>query len=401
MKKLMKSVWVLLLAGVLLGGLTACGQEPAPFDPETLDITTITDMSEFLLGIPGSQAVATLNGKDVTAGEVAYWILANCDSIQESAYYYTGSPEMPWDEPADAQGTALDDFIRTESLNLALSQYMVEEKAAQEGVTITDEQEKIITDSVAGMEEQAREQLNMTLDQYLSVMALDRQTYLDVCRRNLISTAMTQARFGGENKPTGEEILSWLGDHGYYNVKHILLSTMDSELGIPLPESERAEKKAAAEKLREQLAVSEDAIALFDTLMHEHSEDPGLAANPDGYGAQPGQMVPEFEQAALSLDVWGISQVVESEYGYHIIMRLPLDLDPAQYEQVYVSGAMSELVQGWIDQAKVTVSKAYEKVDIKDVHARMTAYRTKLQEAAQPAQESAAPDAPESSGAEQ
>lgn len=392
--KLTKRLTALALTGVLmLGVLTACGKdEKASFDPETLDITAITDVADFLLGIPGDEAVATLNGEDITAREVAYWILANCDSIQQNAYYYTGTAEIPWDEPADAQGTPMDEFVRTESLNLALSQHMAQQKAEEEGVAVTEEQEQGIQDSIANMEAQAQSELSMNLDQYLSVMALDRQTYIDICRLNYISLAMTQARFDGENKPTGEEILSWLNDNGYYKVKHILFSTMEAETGLPLPESEKEEKRAAAEAVYEQLIYSEDAAALFDTLMHEHSEDPGLLYNPDGYDAQPGQMVPEFEQASLALDLWEISEVVESEHGYHIIMRLPLDVDPAKYEQAYVNGAMTELVKGWLDQSKLTVSKAYEKVDIKDVHARMTAYRTKLQELVMPEEDAAAPD---------
>ncbi len=32
-----------------------------------------------------------------------------------------------------------------------------------------------------------------------------------------------------------------------------------------------------------------------------------------------GQMVPSFEQAAFSMEVGGISDVIETQYGYHIL----------------------------------------------------------------------------------
>ena len=51
------------------------------------------------------------------------------------------------------------------------------------------------------------------------------------------------------------------------------------------------------------------------------------AAFPDGYTFQPGTMVQEFESAVQSLAEYAVSDPVETAYGYHVIMRLPLDPD--------------------------------------------------------------------------
>ena len=111
---------------------------------------------------------------------------------------------------------------------------------------------------------------------------------------------------------------------GYYRVKHILLSVKDSTTGELLDDAAKAEKKAKAEDILAQLQQADDVVALFDQLMNQYSEDPGLAAYPDGYPAYPGQMVAPFETAAKALKEGEMSGIVEGVSGYHIILRLPL-----------------------------------------------------------------------------
>lgn len=62
----------------------------------------------------------------------------------------------------------------------------------------------------------------------------------------------------------------------------------------------------------------------FDELVKEYNEDPGMEKNPDGYVFTKGDMVKEFEDASYSLNVGDLSKPVKSDYGYHIIKRMPL-----------------------------------------------------------------------------
>ncbi len=58
----------------------------------------------------------------------------------------------------------------------------------------------------------------------------------------------------------------------------------------------------------------------FETVAKEVSEDPGSAPNGGDLGCfSKGQMVPEFEDAAFSLDVGEVSQPVKTDFGYHLI----------------------------------------------------------------------------------
>lgn len=65
--------------------------------------------------------------------------------------------------------------------------------------------------------------------------------------------------------------------------------------------------------------------ANFGDLAKEFSEDPGSKPQGGDLGwSKRGQMVPEFEAAAMSMDSGQISGVVESKFGYHLIQTLEL-----------------------------------------------------------------------------
>ena len=78
----------------------------------------------------------------------------------------------------------------------------------------------------------------------------------------------------------------------------------------------KAEKRAQIEKLRERAQKGED----FATLARAHSEDPGSGAQGGdlGFFAR-GTMVPAFENAAFALNVGEVSEVVTTDFGYHLI----------------------------------------------------------------------------------
>jgi len=97
-------------------------------------------------------------------------------------------------------------------------------------------------------------------------------------------------------------------------VRHILLKT-DGK-----PASEDAKIKAKAEDLLKQIRGGAD----FAELAKKNSEDTASAVNG---GAMPdwvtrGQTVPEFEKAAFSLKPGQTSDLVKTQYGYHIIQVL-------------------------------------------------------------------------------
>src|SRR5213594_1897542 len=81
-----------------------------------------------------------------------------------------------------------------------------------------------------------------------------------------------------------------------------------------------ADAKAAARKKAEEILAKVKAGADFAALAKERSEDPGSAANGGDLGLfARGRMTPAFEEAAFALQAGGLSDVVETPFGFHVI----------------------------------------------------------------------------------
>lgn len=94
------------------------------------------------------------------------------------------------------------------------------------------------------------------------------------------------------------------------HVEHILLMTVGKT------DAEVEEIKKRAEDILSQLKKG----AKFEDLAKKYSEDPGTKDKGGDLGwIIQGQTVPEFEKAAFSLPVGSLSDLVKTQYGFHIL----------------------------------------------------------------------------------
>ncbi len=81
-------------------------------------------------------------------------------------------------------------------------------------------------------------------------------------------------------------------------------------------DDDKAAKKAQIDALLVRVKAGED----FAGLAKQFSEDPGSGANGGDLGLFPrGAMVPEFDLAAFSLETNQVSDVITTQFGYHIL----------------------------------------------------------------------------------
>lgn len=113
---------------------------------------------------------------------------------------------------------------------------------------------------------------------------------------------------------TDEEVeLEYLFQTKNVSASHILIA-YDQE-GTESEDGKTAEEKL--NEVMEKLNAGED----FAEVAKEYSEDPGSAENGGDLGVlDPNQLVPEFSKAAFQLKEGEMSEPVESDYGYHIIL---------------------------------------------------------------------------------
>lgn len=133
-------------------------------------------------------------------------------------------------------------------------------------------------------------------------------------------------------------------------------------------DAKRAMKKKA-EKIRTELINKESGFATQAIL---YSDDPGSASNGGELGwVEPGMMVPEFEQASFSLPVGEVSELVETQYGIHIIEVLEKKNDKVRVRHILIAakpdadgitkaGKLADSIRNQILAKKISFQKAVE-----------------------------------------
>ncbi len=331
------------VAGYLLGkGVvssdTETGEEPAqetsaptaePVEAETLDYDAI-----YALHDP-DETVMIIDGQEINWGEYFSWLYMS--AMQTEQYFVAmanyGMP-LSWSDPVgeDASvtyaSTALEGGENTLIQLMAILGFAQSNGVQANQETLDSIAEQVKSDMAATVGEDGTEE---DFQEYLASLYRSRDAYDHTNMANFLNQQNFTETYGlkGE-KVSDEQALAYLEENDYTYANHILLATMDLSTGEALDEETIAEKKAQAESLVEELNAIEDEEQLverFRELKEEYCEDTGKTAFPDGYVFLPGEMVEEFENAALALEEYAVSEPVESPYGYHIILRLPLDAD--------------------------------------------------------------------------
>jgi len=138
-----------------------------------------------------------------------------------------------------------------------------------------------------------------------------------------------------------EKVAEFAAENDFMMAMHILRLKSDDPEADPYKEAEEILKQ-----LNAQLG-SDNFEEFFFDLMHEQSEDyGGLMSSPNGYLFLHEDMVREFSDTTAALEIGELSGIVETVYGYHIILRIPIDYDavPSGLSRQGISQTLREVV---------------------------------------------------------
>lgn len=279
----------------------------------------------FVLGISmigcSDKAVATVNGEKIPAKYFETYVNWT-KLVYESNYGYTSSVwETEMEDTAsssdsksksDEKQTYWDAFKSQILVSMEQSE-VVYQKAKEVKVNPTDKevQEQVDTfnetvNSNDSTKEQAKKAgINDEFLKYILTRELAYSAYKEYYNKNTKVDESTLKKEYEKNKESYDTVTA----------SHILISTKDDS-GNELSDKEKAAAKQKAEEVLQKAKSGED----FAELAKEYSDDSANASSGGNLGDfTAGEMVEEFSNAAFALDKNEISDIVETQYGYHII----------------------------------------------------------------------------------
>lgn len=358
-----KRITSLILAAGMTVSLAACStpaadptDSPAPSEEIVADLSR--DILDFSAGMKAGDTMLTVNGEPIPADLYLYFLAVNCAYLTQMYQ-------------ADVSDYV--DQLKEDSKTVTAYYKLLEMKCQELGCPLTDAQQTELKETLMAQGQEDYEQRK-------TINGLSDETMEFVYAINYFYDNVLNATIG---TPTDDQLNSYV-----YQTRHILLKTVDTTATPTLQEDGTytypalddatvAEKKALAEDILSQLNASDDPSTLFDELMNEYSEDEGLANSPEGYTATLGQMVSPYEKAALALSFGQVSGIVESEYGYHIIIRDQVK-DLSSYADKWREYQMGQQVDQWMADADIQTTEALDDLDVADFYAKFNAYQVAL-----------------------
>ena len=388
-----------LAAEVLAASLAGCGAGPAASTTLPLPSEVPEDIIMQTAGIARDTPLLTVDGAEVPAEELLYWLSSYADQ-----YAAWGMTDLTMDM---GDGQTLGQYYLDSAVETATLYQLMENKAEElkmgwtkENQDSYDEQLQTMKESLAqqaGLDPETQsDRVDTELVRLISYMGLSQEGFFHINQASFLYNNLMGGLYGteGTDAPDADK----LNEAGVFHAKHILIKAEPvTDADGNVTDDGMAAAQAQAQALYDQLLAAEDPMTLFDQLMTENTDDVDSSGNvnggTEGYTFGPGEMVDEFYEGTKALAEGEISQPIQSQYGYHIILRLSAD-NEAGYDK-YAQVKMQDQIDQWMDEAQVERSETLESLDLQAFYDGLTTLRSDISAASQADSAPAETTAPE------
>ncbi len=295
-----------LVSALMVLLFAACGHSPDSALQDDTDLSDATDLFS-AAPAPGMEAaqdmervLARVDGTEVTQGELMdeYRILV---------------ARLQGRVPPERLAQMQDEMLQGAMDNLIIKKLLLDQVDKQDIEVSDDEIDEIIVSY--------RQQLppGTALEQQLASINMSEEEFRRNVARDIRVNKLLEEMMGDSPEPTDEAIAAFHEQHKddhfampeRVEASHILVAIQPHAT----PE-EREQAREKTETLRQQLLDGAD----FAEVAQSESECPSSARGGDLGVFVRGQMVPPFEQAAFSQEIGEIGEIVQTDFGYHIIL---------------------------------------------------------------------------------
>lgn len=243
-------------------------------------------------GIP-EDAVAVVNGSPIS--RTTY---ENTLALMKMNYEMEMGPGF-FDEPDNEEGLTLLDTIKEQVLERLIFTEIILQDAVEHGIELQEDEFNDTMEMFMGFIEEDEE-----LKNFMAQNNISEDYFREEMRKELLMMEY-QEHYMTHINITDEDA------RAFYDNNPEMFATNQVSASHILVEDE-----ALANELKAQLDEGAD----FAELAVAHSTCPSSAQGGDlGYFGR-GQMVPEFENAAFAMEVGDISEPVQTQFGWHIIL---------------------------------------------------------------------------------
>jgi len=299
-----KLMLVLPFAAALL--LSGCKEEaesgtPAP---EPVDLSQTEDLfAEPVKPNPltsdPSSVVVRVNGEDITRGEIM--------EVMNMAMQQLAGRVQP------QQMQQLQGQMYEQIKNDLISKKLIDAAVAAADIQID---EADVTEAIENIKTRIPE--GQTLEDALAAQGTTMEELTENIKSEMATRKLLESKTEGVAEATEEEAREFYDSNPDNFTKaesvtasHILIQFDEDET-----DETKAEKKTELEKIRADIIAGDVA---FEEAAQAHSDCPSKAKGGSLGTFGKGQMVPEFEVAAFTQEIGEVGDIIETQFGYHIV----------------------------------------------------------------------------------